>query len=228
MEETRRQACIEALGLTPWVARASLPGAAPSARLERSAPTRPSRVESSPAAADVATAMPAATDPVPETQPISPTEPETPSAQGSLRFTLHALATPGLLLMVQQADPDAPEPGRDEQRLLASLLRYFHAHGARPRTFAWPLPGAADEAEQARASLEAFAGRLASDHGLPRLLWLLEDWQVRTLLGGPRHETFAWQGLNNLAVASLAEMLAEPVRHKGMSWQSMVRHGFTA
>jgi hypothetical protein len=228
MEETRRQASLEALGLTPWVARSALPGAAASPCLERPVPAAPEETRRNPE-------PPAAPEPAPDTdgagQPVARSESRsepTGAGEGAARFTLHAFATPSVLLMVQQADPDAPEPGRQEQQLLASLLRYFHATGARPRTFAWPLPGAADEAEQARASLEAFAGRLGNDHGLPRVLWLLEEPRVRLLLGRPRHEPFEWQGLGNLAVATLAEMLADPARDKAVSWQSMVRHGFTA
>lgn len=221
MDETRRQACIRVLGLTPWVARSPLPGAAASPRLERPPPPSMRRAPEPSA------------EPVPETMPAAGPEPEPAaasavSARVEARFTLHAFATPSVLLMAQQAEPDAPEPGRDEQRLLASLLRYFHASGVRPRTFAWPLPGADDQAEQARASLEAFTSRLGNDHGLSRVLWLLEEERVRLLLGRSRHEAFEWQGLSNLAVATLAEMLAEPGRYKAASWQSMVRHGFTA
>lgn len=226
MRESRRQACIQALGLTPWVARAPLPGAAASPRLEPEAPP----------------AMPAEREAVgpPESapEPVAPAAPadtatgsNAPAARATEsrgpRFTLHALATPSLLLMVEQADPEAPEPGRDEQALLASLLRYFQAAGARPRTFAWPLPGADNEVDQARASLEAFIGRLGSDHGLGRVLWLVDETRVWTLLGQPRYRGFQWLGLEGLAVSSLAEMLSDPGGHKRASWQAMVRHGFT-
>ena len=223
MRETRRQACLQALGLTPWVARAPLPGAALSARLEPAA-------EPDPEPAPVQQPGTAAADLIPDAAPVAEPDsppPATPAAGTGLRFTLHALATPALLLMVQQSDPSAPEPGRDEQALLAALLRYFNARDAQPRTFAWPLPGAEPEAEQARASLEAFAGRLCSDARLPRMLWLLDAELAQTLLGQPRFQPFRWRELDCLAASSLQEMLAEPVAGKRATWQAMVRHGFT-
>lgn len=221
MRETRRQACLRALGLTPWVARSPLPGAAVSARLEpvsepESAPA-PVRESEAPAAAVAPDAAPAS----------EPTAPPKSAPDTGLRFTLHALATPALLLMVQQSDPSAPEPGRGEQALLAALLRYFNAPDAQPRTFAWPLPGADNEAEQARASLEAFAGRLCSDARLPRVLWLLEPELAQTLLGQPRFQPFRWRDLECLTVSNPQEMLEDPVARKRATWQAMVRHGFT-
>ena len=236
MREARRQACLQALGLTPWVARSPLPGAAVSARLEPAVEPDPEREpEPEPAPEPASEAIPA---PEPE-PPMAPganleTEPSpqprtgpAAAADTGLRFTLHALATPALLLMVQQSDPSAPEPGRDEQALLASLLRYFNARDAQARAFAWPLPGADNEAEQARASLEAFAGRLCSDARLPRVLWLLDAELAQTLLGQPRFQCFRWRDLDCLAASSLQEMLTEPVAAKRASWQAMVRHGFT-
>lgn len=225
MRETRRQACLQALGLTPWVARAPLPGAAGSARLEP-AP------EPEPEPAPIQQRQAPIPEPAPEAAPVTEpaAQPEAASASEAktgLRFTLHALATPALLLMVQQSDPSAPEPGRDEQALLAALLRYFNAREAQPRTFAWPLPGAEPEAEQARASLEAFAGRLCSDGRLPRVLWLLDPELTQTLLGQSRFQSFRWRDLDCLAASSLREMLEEPVARKRATWQAMVRHGFT-
>jgi hypothetical protein len=225
MRETRRQACLQALGLTPWVARSPLPGAPASPRLEP-AP------EPQPQAASAPEQRAAAPEPVEEAAPAPDPAPEPGAgpATGSetgLRFTLYALATPALLLVMEQSDPAAPEPGRDEQALLASLLRYFNAREAQPRTFAWPLPGADPQAEQARASLEAFTGRLCSDARLPRVLWLLDSALAQTLLGQARFQSFGWRDLDCLAVSSLAEMLADPVGHKRATWQAMVRHGFT-
>lgn len=229
MHEARRQACLQALGLTPWVARAPLPGAAASARLETPAPA--AEVPQPAPEPEAETRTPVPETPAPESGPPPQAREATESTQTSRpetgpRFTLHALATPSLLLMVQQTDPDAPEPGRDEQRLLAALLRYFNAGEARPRTFAWPLPGADNEAEQARASLEAFTGRLCSDHRLPRVLWLVDEPLTQTLLGQSRFARFAWRELDCLAVAGLNEMLTDPVTHKRASWQAMVRYGF--
>lgn len=227
MRETRRQACLQALGLTPWVARSSLPGAPAPARLEPVAQPEPepAPVQEGPAPGPEPPeqATPAHEPTVqPGAVPASGVE-----AEAGLRFTLHALATPALLLMVEQSDPSAPEPGRDEQALLAALLRYFNARDAQPRTFAWPLPGADPEAEQARASLEAFTGRLCSDARLPRVLWLLDSALARTLLGQARFQAFRWRDLDCLAASSPGEMLAEPVAHKRATWQAMVRHGFT-
>ncbi len=225
MRETRRQACLQALGLTPWVARSPLPGAAASARLEPAPEPEP---EPEPVQQAPAPVVEVPAEAPPGAEPAAQPQAASAAATGTgLRFTLHAVATPALLLMVQQSDPSAPEPGRDEQALLASLLRYFNARDAQPRAFAWPLPGAEPEAEQARASLEAFAGRLCSDHRLPRVLWLLDPELVQTLLGQSRFQPFRWRDLDCLAASSLKEMLAEPVAGKRATWQAMVRHGFT-
>ncbi len=135
--------------------------------------------------------------------------------------------TPSLLLVVQQADAAAPEPGREEQRLLASMLRYLGGQGARPRTFAWPMPGAAGDAEQARASLAAFGRRLCSDASRNRVLWLMEE-PLAGLLLGERFRPLDWHGQQSLVIASLTEMLAAPAEAKPRSWRAMVAHGFTA
>lgn len=236
MREERRQACLQALGLSPWVARTRLPGAAPSPQPEAPAPEpeAPAPEPETPVPeAEVPAAQARTPEPAPaeaetggESEPASAATEAAGQPDTGLHFTLHALATPALLLMVQQADPYAPEPGRDEQRLLGSLLRYFNADDAGARTLAWPLPGADNEAEQARATLEAFTGRLCSDHRLQRVLWLLDEDLSRILLGQRRFTRFGWCELDCLAVAGPGEMLRDPVTHKRASWQAMVRYGF--
>jgi hypothetical protein len=226
MNELQRQACLKTLGLTPWVARRPLPGAAPSAVLEwPQPPVQPDAAPvSMPPVDEVAPPVP---EPVPEAKPSARTARAKTSATTGLHFTLHAMVTPSLLLVIQQADAAAPEPGREEQRLLAAMLRYLGGQGARPRTFAWPMPGADGDAEQARASLSAFGRRLCSDAGRQRILWMLNERTAGVLLG-KRFEPLAWHDYSCLVINSLAEMITEPATAKRSSWQAMVAHGFTA
>ena len=225
MQELRRQAYLKALGVTPWVARGRLPGAPESVLLERPATPAPEPLPERPEM------------PVPEAprepvvarsnQPEPAPQPATP-AESAVRFTLHAFAASGVLLVMQQADADAPEPGRAEQRMLAGLLRYFNVRDRRPRTFAWPLPGVSAPADHAHASLEAFLRRLCQDSGCDRVLWLLDEALTARLLRGERFRPLDRAGLPGLPVASLAEMIEQPEVFKRQSWQAMVRHGFQA
>lgn len=226
MQELRRQAYLKAMGMTPWVARRRLPGAPEPVLLERPAAPAPPPVIETPrmplpeAPRDDVSASSAWPSPVPR--------PDAPAESPGARFTLHAFAASGVLLVMQQADADAPEPGRAEQRMLAGLLRYFNARDRKPRTFAWPLAGMAVSDDHAHASLEAFLRRLCQDSSCERVLWLLDEAMVARLLRGERFRPLDWAGLKSLPVASLAEMIDRPETFKRQSWRAMVRHGFQA
>lgn len=225
MQELRRQAYLKAMGMTPWVARRTLPGAPETAVLEWPAPVEPqARTPESP--------LSVPETPAEKTKPHRPEQTATPRpappAADSLRFTLHAFSAPGMVLLAQQADPGAPEPGREEQRMLAGLLRYLGVRDRRPRSFAWPLPGMQAEADHAHASLEAFLRRLCQDAGCDRVLWMLKEPLAAELLRGERFRSHEWAGLRCLPVASLEEMFRQPAEFKRRSWQAMVRHGFQA
>lgn len=224
MQELRRQAYLKALGVTPWVARGRLPGAPEPVMLERPTVPAPEPVPERPELSVPQAGHEKA--PVSAPQPAASPRAATPAESGGVRFTLHAFAASGVLLVVQQADADAPEPGRTEQRMLAGLLRYFNARDRRPRTFAWPLPGVSAPADQAHASLEAFLRRLCQDSGCERVLWLLDEALTARLLRGERFRPLDRAGLKGLPVASLAEMVEQPGTFKRQTWQAMVKHGF--
>lgn len=225
MQELRRQAYLKAMGMTPWVARRALPGAPEPTVLEWPAPVEPeARMPEPP--------LSVPEPPADESKPRQPEQTATPrpvpSADEGLRFTLHAFSAPGMVLLAQQADPGAPEPGREEQRMLAGLLRYLDVRDRRPRSFAWPLPGMQAEPDHAHASLEAFLKRLCQDAGNDRVLWVLDESLAAELLRGERFRPHEWAGLRCLPVASLEEMFRQPGEFKRRSWQAMVKHGFQA
>ncbi|MCH8543339.1 MAG: hypothetical protein LAT61_07205 [Alcanivorax sp.] len=116
MNELQRQAYLKAMGFTPWVAAAPLPGAAPSVRLawpavpvesaRVSAPVPgPSSAPSQPAAPHAA--LHAAPHVAPHTTPMPQPEPVGESAPG-LRKASEALATPVPRAMQQPAPTPAP------------------------------------------------------------------------------------------------------------------------
>lgn len=226
MEELRRQAYLKALGVTPWVARGRLPGAAESTLLEW-----PAAPEPAPAAQPERPSL-SVPESAPKTAPTAEPSPEparpVPAGEPGLRFTLHAFSAPGMVLLAQQADAGAPEPGREEQRMLSGLLRYLGVRDRRPRSFAWPLPGMEAQADHAHASLEAFLKRLCQDGGCDRVLWLLDASLTGELMRGERFRVHEWAGLRCLPVASLAEMFSDPVSAKRESWLAMVKYGFQA
>ncbi|AFT71710.1 hypothetical protein B5T_03443 [Alloalcanivorax dieselolei B5] len=246
MNEPQRQSYLKALGLTPWVARVVLPGAAPSPEL--APPEPPPAPEAAPASTEaprvaVETETPKAPPslsselertPPPAPRPVA-REPATPvqaaaqpvAADQALVFTLEAHLAGETWLLFQQSDAKAPGLGRHDGALAASLLAVFAAVPSRPRRFYCPLtddqpmdPNAASQA------LTAFVAGLARLDGGQRALFCLNETLAKQVLGTERYQEFKLGEMGALVVSSLDEMLSEPARHKKRSWQAMVESGF--
>ncbi len=299
MNEAQRQSYLRALGLTPWVARAPLPGAAPSETLDWEAETDgqpapvadavPASVVPRPAPAPSAAMVeepsargeePSARDKEPSARgeepsargkepsargkepsagdgpparvepPATPVEEPSTSgqaartqesarvaeAQGAFKegggraevlvFTLEVHLAGDTWVVFQQEDPSAPELGRHSGTLAGSLLAVFGAGRERPRRFYCPLAGQPTGAAEAAQALRAFLAGLAGRQGGGRVLLCLDEALSSALFEQPRYQPFRFGDLPALAVSSLEEMLAEPVRHKRDSWRAMVAEGF--
>lgn len=238
MKEAQRQQYLKALGLTPWVARVPLPGAAPSPVLEwalETAEVATPLVEATPL---VALPQPLARAPKPKVSPpdgeqeraappAQPTSVTAPvSADTALVFTLEAHLAGDTWLVFQQEDAQAPGLGRYTGALASSLLALFGARPARPRRFYCPLAGQAMNPEQAHQALQAFFSGLARSSGGHRLLLCLEAGLARTLFDSEPYQPLQVGELPALVISSLKDMLEDPPRHKGASWRAMREQGF--
>ncbi|EKF74222.1 hypothetical protein A11A3_09490 [Alcanivorax hongdengensis A-11-3] len=243
MNEAQRQSYLKAMGLTPWVARVPLPGAAPSPALDwqeenpgevpaQPAPEssmKPARPAAEPTRVESPAATPAPAKPSPDTpveaEPAPQASAAVPAGQ-ALTFTLEAHGGNGTWLLAAQQDAQAPGLGRFEAPLLASLLALFRARPERPRRFFCPLtdqPMAAGDAAQA---LDAFLKGLHRQAGGERVLLLLPQALSESLFEIPRYRPFTLGGMPALVVSSLTEMLEDPAEHKKTSWLAMQEHGF--
>lgn len=249
MDELHRQAYLRAMGFTPWVAGAALPGAAPSPRLAAPAPPEPAEMAASAMRAMSAAASPenapvpagAAADAgrlslpslekaleggqAPAPQAPAPRPPTASVAQGP-RFTLQAFATPNVWVVLEQEQADAPGFGREAQQLAANLLRVWHVGPGQPRRFLCPPDGRPMAADQAALALGAFLGGLGRS-GTQRILLCASEATAALILPARFRAVPQGHGLW-LAVSSLAEMLAEPAEHKRRTWRAMVEAGFHA
>lgn len=250
MNEAQRQSYLRALGLTPWVARTTLPGAAPTEPLDWAAetdtgespaapPVEATPVRTAPGVGDAeqpareaaavdtaveapASRAPAARDSVAETPARAPA----PADAAGLTFTLEAHLAGDTWVVFQQEDPQAPELGRYTGALAASLLAVFGAAPERPRRFYCPLTKQPMTAGEAAQALTAFFAGLSRQHGGRRALLCVDETLARSVLGGERFETVKLGEMPALAVDSLQEMLDRPALAKKRSWQAMVAHGF--
>lgn len=222
VNEAQRQSCLQAMGLTPWVAHRPLPGAAPTPELEWPAEPEPDPAEQiqeqleQPRRQSRETAVTAARP--------APQPPASAASTGEgVRFALHAFQAGDLWLVFQLSAPDAPGPGREEARLLAALLQIWGARPGNPRRLLCPLtPSQPLDRGQAGEVLNGFLGELGG-----RRLLLCVDESLAALVGDlERYRAHEAHGCRVLAVSSPAEMLAAPAEHKRRSWQAMVRAGF--
>ncbi|KAF0804103.1 hypothetical protein A6D6_03414 [Alcanivorax xiamenensis] len=244
MNEPQRQSYLKALGLTPWVARVALPGAAPSPELAPPEPpptpkAAPASAEAPPAA--VATEAPEAPPSLsrelertpserpaatPPPAPVQPS-PEPVAADQAVVFTLEAHLAGETWLLFQQSDAKAPGLGRHDGALAASLLALFAAGPARPRRFYCPLTDDQPmDRKAASQALAAFVAGLARLDGGQRTLFCLDEALAKQVLGTERYQPFKLGEMEALVMSSLEEMLSEPARHKKRSWQAMVAAGF--
>ncbi len=244
MNEASRQSYLKALGLTPWVARAPLPGAAPSPWLDweeeqeappaapASGPAEPAApspgVESAPQPAlrDSLTATPAPEADKKTEAPAREAVQPAPAKGEALVFTLEAHQGNHTWLLCAQEDSQAPGLGRFEAPLMASLLALFQGRPGRPRRFFCPLTEQPMQADEAAQALSAFIASLCEQAGGERVLLCLPDALNRALFDQPRYQPFDIGGHPALVISALSEMLAEPVTHKKASWQAMQEHGF--
>jgi len=253
MNEAQRQSYLRALGLTPWVARTTLPGAAPSEPLDwavetdageslAAAPVEATPVRTAPgvgdaeqparetAAVDTPVEAPVSRAPAPrDSVAETPARAPAPAANAAgLTFTLEAHLAGDIWVVFQQEDPQAPELGRYTGALAASLLAVFGAAPERPRRFYCPLTKQPMSAGEAAQALTAFFAGLSRRHGGRRALLCVDESLARAVLGGERFETVNLGEMPALAVDSLQEMLDRPAMAKKRSWQAMVAHGFVA
>lgn len=254
MKEAQRQRYLKALGLTPWVARRALPGAAASPLLDWEEETEglPAQVAVGTPVAAPQRPAPAAREPasMPDEPPRAPVEvprapnqapraPVAPAAEApakreaapvaagaALTFTLEAHLAGDAWVVFQQEDPQAPGLGRHTGALAGALLAVFGATPARPRRFYCPLTDEPMDAGQARQALEAFFSGLARQNGGARVLLCLDETLTRGLFEIGRYRPFNLNKLEALAISTLAEMLEDPARHKGDSWRAMREQGF--
>ena len=238
MNELQRQAYLQALGLTPWVAAQPLPGAAESPLLEwppqmdapapATAPTQPSVADVSsgaappPAAAAVTPSLEALKSaPAPAAAPASQTTTaKAAPAADVTRITLQAHQVGDLWLLAEQEDPGAPDFGRDALQLLNNMLAVYRGQRRGARKFLWPLSDVVQDDDALRKTFQSFARGLGG-----RILLCVSDASCKALLDAPRYQ------LRNgdpviLPVSSLAEMLQQPLEHKRQSWQAMVAAHF--
>lgn len=231
--EQTRQTWLQALGLTPWVATQRLPGAAPSRfiRLPDTETATPTAAATATTATTAATTATTAAVPTAELRAIlpaaTPKRSAAPAATPAVIAPAGNLAVPRLsvrlagdtLLIAEQMDAQAPEPGRDEQLLLESLARLF---AKTAKTLALPCPAQPQEAREMLAGFVLGMGQ----QGCRRVLLCLGESGCRFLCDiQPRFTAFTLSGAPALVVSSLAEMLAEPLEHKRKSWQAMREAG---
>lgn len=245
MNEAYRQSYLQALGLTPWVARAPLPGAAPSPWLEWEDETENSASPAAtPASSDPVDPAPAHQSPAPSVSlkdslqeapkpkavaatadAPAPQKPVPVHGKG-LTFTLEAHQGTDTWLLCAQEDSQAPGLGRFEAPLMASLLALFQGRPGRPRRFYCPLTDQPMQADEAAQALAAFIAGLSAQAGGSRVLMLLPESLNQALFSQPRYQAFDLGGRKALVVSSLSEMLEDPATHKKASWQAMQEHGF--
>lgn len=248
MNEAQRQSYLTAMGLTPWVARTPLPGAAPSPWLDWDeeqdavpAQTPGANVDTVAAAAETVSTTPETAESTPslketldtpqQTRAAAPAaEPQapiaTPSKGKGLVFTLEAHLGTGTWLLCAQEDSQAPGLGRFEAPLMASLLALFQGRPGRPRRFFCPLTDQPMQAAEAAQALSAFISGLCDQAGGERVLLALPEALNEALFDQPRYQPFEIAGHPALVISSLSEMLEDPASHKKVSWQAMQRHGF--
>lgn len=240
-QELKRQHLLGELGLAAWVAQTQLPGAISSQVLGEKPGKTPKapQVPKAPAASAPATSpgeSPLAavrqglgttkkTPPPPVKQAVvAAPAPEVPKSQPQ-QFTLHAYAMSFGYLLVEQQDPKAPGFDRQEQNLLKNLAALWG--GLAPQSIVFQCPPSAQPIfkPEAKELLGGFVGGLEDSAQTPNNSTLIvASESLATLLVEQRYRA---QG-QRLAISSLAEMLADPLKHKSTSWQAMLQAAFYA
>jgi hypothetical protein len=229
MNELQRQAYLQSLGFTPWVARQPLPGAASTPVLapEEMPVATPDVSAPAPAPEAPATARPLA-ERLAETPPASaPSRPSVESqpqpaadvSPAEAPLCMHACPLGDVLVLVEQQPADAPDLGRDARDLLANLLRAFGRGEQRRRRFDWPM------AHVMEGTLEDFLVQFCQSLAPQQVVLCASEESCQRLMQGERYRVHEHHGLRWLAISSLQEMLAEPVAHKRRSWEAIKQAG---
>lgn len=240
MNELQRQAYLEALGFTPWVARTPLPGAAPTPVLEPAPDSDrglPRELHSDvqpepPPAQNAAPAQTAPPAPQPAAQPAQArpsgvTANEAPAAvqaatPAEAPLCMHACPMGDVLVLVEQQPADAPDLGRDARELLANLLRAFSRSEQRRRRFDWPM------AHVTEGTLEDFLVQFCQSLAPQQVVLVASEQTCQRLMQGERYQVHEHHGMRWLAISGLQEMLAEPAAHKRRSWEAIKLAGLHA
>lgn len=249
MNELQRQSYLKTLGLTPWVARVPLPGAAPTPWAEWPEVATPDtirEVTSTAGLADVDASSPAndvpptnanATATVPaEAKPTI--KAAMPVTQGSgerdqtsaavrsvpagMRVTLQAHQVGSMWLLAEQEDAQAPDLGREAQQLLNNMLAVFPGERRGTRRFIWPISDIAMDDEALKQTFQSFTRALGG-----RILLCAKAASVEKMLGQPRYQPCGDKPVI-LPVSALSEMLESPAEHKRLTWQAMLAADFQA
>ena len=228
--EIARLRALQAMGITPLVARRPLPGAAPSQRLrlravppaplsagpDASASARPTAVPQSAVARTLRDSLARGQDAV--AAPPAPTIRRAPVAGTSMeRFRL-AVIQAGARLWVE--DLDDAVLAREQVDLIASIaaaLAHPEVSSERPRVaqFDWPLHGNRQldlGADEAAASLSSFLNRQLDEHACVEIM----------CLGGAATERLRPLALTcaRRDLPSTRELLAEPLRKREL-WAAL-------
>lgn len=230
MNELQRQAYLQALGLSPWVAQVPLPGGRQSELLDwpqqeapvpaMQEPDTPERTEAVAPPTGLADMLQDKPD-SPEPAAAAPRPQPSPAAPAGQPLTLQLISVGDTVLVVQQADPGAPDLGRDAQQLLTNLARIFAGRPRRLNRFAWPMLDQPDDA--LAVTFQHFVAHLRDARHV--LLCVDEDTAGR-LNARPRYRAQQWNEQAVLAVSSLDEMLAQPRAHKSRSWRAILESQF--
>lgn len=228
MNELQRQAYIKALGVTPWVAAAPLPGAAETPLLEWPEVATPA-VQLAPepqAPAQAAAPMSLPTEqarqaPAPQAAPTA--EPQTKKKVApSTQLTLQAHQIGEVWVIAEQEDPSAPDLSREALQLLQNLLAIFPGQRKSVRKFLWPLSDVAMDDAALSKTFQSFTRGLGG-----KILLCVSEQSCKACLNAPR---FALHSEDNsaviLPVSALQEMLQDPVEQKRRTWQAMLATGF--
>ena len=232
-KEQQRQSWLNALGLTPWVAKCHVTAAFPAHFLVLPTTTVPAPHVQTPDGEPAAHTSPATHTALPGNAQPNDHKSATPVAQPAanqpappLQATSQTVPKPVVclvgttLVIAEQADPGAPDLGRSEQQLLNALLHLF---GDQHKRYPVTCPVAADHA---RATFATFI-QVLEKQDCQQVLLCLSDDGLKHLFGDlPRYAPVTLGNLKALAISSLGDMISDPLTHKRKSWQAMQEAGF--
>jgi hypothetical protein len=213
--ETARLQCLQALGITVYVPRVKLQGAAPSPQWPHAAnPDEHAEPEQASASVSQPPVAPRV-EAVPRVQQVGARRAAETSAEPVVAFQLLFLQIDDDLAILNQIPALARPQLQDRQRLLLGNMLHWLGKSLPQqgtRVFRWPLPG-----------LESLAGGMQSS---TNVLHFLEQASAERgfrflLMLGPQAAVPQAPGWHGLATHSLDEMLALPSL-KREAWQTLL------